>query len=228
MTNREMQSAFELEVVKHDSVEMIESVTIFYWLNEAVTRITKDRYNGINGQESFEQTQKRTDDLSTLVKEERLYLVPGIEGVNKPNSHVATLPSDYWYTVDEEVQAQFPDITNTTSENVRVGITECDHNSYSRKVSDPYSEHIMHYEKAKPLRLYKDNTVEVITDGNYQINFYYIRYIKKPITLSEFGTDCDLAEHMHSEVVQKAVDLYLQSVGDNRYQSHVQETNKNE
>jgi hypothetical protein len=33
-----------------------------------------------------------------------------------------------------------------------------------------------HYEDAKPLRLMYQNNIELITDGNYEITSYYLRY----------------------------------------------------
>ena len=228
MTPRQMQSGFEYELAKHDSSAMVGSDTIFYWLNQAIERLTKLKYSGSEDGKSFEQTQKRIDDLRTLVKEDRLYLLPGIDGLNKPNAYVAELPQDYWFTVHEEVLAKFQDITNTTTTTKRKGVTQCTHDTYNSLVENPYSEHKLHYEDAKPLRLYNGNTVEIITDGNYIIDFYYIRYIKKPITISVDSADCDLAEHTHSEVVTRAVNLYLESTSDPRYQTSKIETNNNE
>lgn len=228
MTPRQMQSSFELELVRHDSSDMVDSNVIFYWLNQAIERLVKIRYTGTEDGRSFEQTQKRTDDLRTLIVEDRLYLLPGIEGLNKPDSYVAELPFNYWFLIGEEVQAQFPNIINTSTIVKRVGITSCTHDTYTYQVEDPYSEHKLHYELAKPLRLFKENTVEIITDGSYTINFYYIRYIKRPLVISVESADCDLAEHMHSEVITKAVSLYLESIKDPRYQTIKLESNTNE
>lgn len=213
MTTRQMQSAFELELARHDSELMIDSNTIIYWLNQGIQRLSKTRYSGSKDGNGFEQSQKRIDDLRTLISEIKLYVLPGVDGVNKPNSSVATLPDDYWFAINEEVIAQFPDITGNFSTTKRIGVTESTHDTYTRQVEDPYSEHILHYEQAKPLRLFKDNTVEIITDGNYQINLYYLRYIKSPVIIDLNGNNCDLPEHMHQEVVMVSTELYLESIG---------------
>ena len=226
MSPREMQYSFEYGVNKYDSSDSVDSSVVFYWLNEAQERIIKTRYSGVNPKgESFEESQKRTDDLRTLIKESRVYLTSGIDGINKPNSYIAALPADYMLMVGEEVLIQFNDLTNTLAITKRVGVTESSSNTYSNQVNDPYSEHRLHYEIAKPLRLFKDNYVELVTDGNYIINFYYIRYIKLPTNIYLGGPNCELPEHMHSEIVNYAVSLYLENTGDNRYQSNKVELN---
>lgn len=237
MTPRQMQSSFEIEVARFDSTirenissdtSMIESHVIFYWLNQAIQRLVKTRYSGTEDGKGFEQTQKRTDDLRTLLKETKLYVLPGVDGVNKPNSFVAILPLDYLLMIDEEVQMQLPDQSGNFTIVVRASVTDCTHDTYSRQIRNPYSEHVSHYEFAKPLRLFNNTTVELITDGNYQINYYYLRYIKRPLEINLTTADCDLPEHMHSEVVTKAVNLYLESISDPRYQTSSIENNINE
>ena len=237
MTPRQMQAAFEMEVARHDSIireavthntELIESHVIFHWLNQAIQRLVKVRYSGTEDGKGFEQTQKRTEDLRTLIKEIKLYVLAGVDGVNKPNSYVAALPNDYLILVDEEVQIQVPDQSGNFTKLARVGVSNCTHDTYSRHVLDPYSEHRLHYEVAKPLRLFNNTTVELVTDGSYTVNYYYLRYIKTPLQITVESDDCDLPEHRHSEVVTKAVTLYLESISDSRYQTSSIESNQNE
>lgn len=229
MTPREMQNAFEREVNIFDSPEIVESDVIFYWLNEAVRRLVNTKYSGVNPKgESFEQTQKRIDDLRTLIRESRLIPTLGIVGINKPNSYIAVLPSDYLYAVGEEVEIQCDDLDGLKTIIKRQGITESTSDTYQRQVSDPYSPHVLHYENAKPLRLFYDSYTELITDGDYSINYYHLRYIKAPLKIYLDGPDCELPVHMHAEVINKAVNLYLENIGDPRYQTNKVELNTNE
>jgi len=229
MTARDMQNGFELEINKFDSDQIIESHIIFYWLNQAQDRLIKTYYSGNNPKgDAFEQTQKRIDDLRPLIKEARLYLTAGVDGINKPNSFIATIPADYWFAVNEEVLIQMPDITGNFTLTKRMSVTQSTLDTYPRQIADPYSEHILHYEQAKPLRLFKENYVELVTDGYYQINFYYLRYIKKPVNIDLETGICELPDHMHTEIVTKAVNLYLENIGDPRYQSNKIELNTNE
>lgn len=225
MTNREMQNSFELTVNKYDSNEIVPSHVIFYWLNKATEVIVKTRYSGLNIKgEGFEQSQKRTDDLRTLLKDTNIATVTG---TLKANSHIADLPADYLFKVSEEAEISYDNLSGDSEVKI-VPVKETTNDTYSFMINDPYSEHRLHYETAKPLRLFNDNTVELISDGNYQVDYYRLRYIKFPDELTINGADSELPEHMHQEVVDKAVNLYLESTGDVRYQSHKVELNTNE
>lgn len=228
MTPREMQSAFEYELVNHDNKNMVESDTIYYWLNQSIIREVKIKFTGTDKGIGFEQNQKRTDDLRTLLKEVKLSVTVGVDGINKLNSYIAIIPSDYWFKINEEVSVRCPDLNGTTTTTKRVSITECTHDTYNKQIIDPYSEHVLHYEDAKPLRLFNGNTVELITDGNYVVSNYYLRYLKSPIIIGIDSDDCDLPEHMHHEIVTSAVRLYLESTKDDRYQTNVRENENNE
>lgn len=65
----ELQEAFELETnTLEDGLNKIPSADIEYWLNNGLNKYIKTRYSGINfKQQGFEQTQKRIDDLRTLI-----------------------------------------------------------------------------------------------------------------------------------------------------------------
>lgn len=62
----------------------------------------------------------------------------------------------------------------------RVGITEVTADNYYEKLNDPYAEHVLHYENAKPLRIFHKDHIEFISDGNYGIMYCYLRYLKAP------------------------------------------------
>lgn len=228
MTPREMQNDFEYKVNRYDSELIIESDIIFHWLNVAQDREVKNRYSGNNQKGiSFEQNQQITEDLSTLVKEEQLAVTPGPLGTDKPNSSSVILPTDLLYTVGEEVTIQFNDIRGQYVITKRQGITECTSDTYTRRVADPYSEHILHYETAKPLRLFKSNYVELVSDGNYSIPLYHIRYIRIPNAITLSGASCELPEHLHQEIVDRAVTLFLASISDSNYETNKVELNQN-
>ena len=112
---------------------------------------------------------------------------------------------------------------------VRQGVTETTSNNYRQDIDNPYSEHVFENNKAKPLRLYRNTDVELITDGQYGITTYYIRYIKQPIEVNySTGTDCDLPEHVHDEVVKLAANMILENIESPRYQTHTIEVNRTE
>ena len=228
MNSTTMHTSFKLECDKTYGLESpsFEREEIDYWLNQGVRSFTKTRYSGLNiKKESFEESQKRIDDLRTLVVEDQISVTATAgTGDYKPNSWLATLPNDYWFTLGEEVDIQYNDIrTPNTDTPKRQGITETTVNNYRTSIDNPYSEHRLHYEEAKPIRLFLGNTVELITDGNYDILYYYLRYLRKPVDIVYGSVDCDLPEHTHDEIVKTAVRMALENIEQPRYGSYAQE-----
>lgn len=211
MTPRQMQDEFELGVNRYDSELMVSSNVVFYWINEAQERLVKTRYSGLNSKgESFEETQKRTDDLRTLITEAT---IATSAGGSKPNSYTADLPDNYFIALGEEVDV------NVDSVITRTGIAQCTVDTYNTAIKNPFSTHNLHYGEAEPLRLFLGNVAELISDGNYSVDNYYLRYLRYPSFITLGGADCELPEHMHKEIVAKAVNLFLESVKDSRYQT---------
>jgi len=227
MTISEMHDAFKLELDKIESLQYPSFTTneIDYWLNRAIREFVKTRYSGINPKrEGFEQSQKRIDDLRTLVRE---VTVPcTITGAIKPNGYVLTdgfgnaqfSTAAYWLSLGEEVS-----ITPTGSTAIRQGVTEITYDEYTYELDNPYSTYRLHYGKAKPLRLFYNNTIEFISDGTYAVNNAYIRYIKSPVEVVYSTIDCDLPENTHDEIVSLSVRLALENIEQPRHQSYSQE-----
>lgn len=73
MTDRGFQIEFErrLQLMDPNLVikDKLSSDTIISFINEAIDKFYKTRYSGVNFKaQGFEQTQKRIDDLRTLIK----------------------------------------------------------------------------------------------------------------------------------------------------------------
>jgi hypothetical protein len=227
-----MHIAVKLEVDKTSALELpsFEPEEIDFWLNNAIHKFGKTKYSGMNIKgTSFEQTQKRIDDLRTLIK---VYsdTTSTTGSIDSTNGYTFQLPvdgsaigdEDYWFTLSEEATIEV-DSTET-----RVGIVECTMDEYRQKIDDPYSEHKLHYTLAKPLRLFINNTVELISDGNYTVNDYHLVYLRVPVTVvvtAGSQVDCDLPEHTHDEIVKLAVSMMLENIEQPRYQTYQNEVN---
>ena len=222
----------KLEHDKTSALELpsFEPEEIDFWINMAIRRFGKTRYGGISSKgTSFEQTQKRIDDLRTLIK---VYSDPsGIAGsIDSTKGYTFQLPiegselgdEDYWFALAEEVT-----ITVDAVE-TKVGVIESTLDEYRFRVDDPFSEHILHYGSAKPIRLFHGNSVELISDGNYTVDDYHLTYLRKPVDVdisAETPVDCDLPEHTHDEIVKLAVNMMLENIEQPRYQTHMNEVN---
>lgn len=207
-----MHTAVKLELDKTSALELpaFEPEEIDFWLNEAVESFI------LKNVEDFEKDQKAIENLRTLIVETTL--TPAA-GTAKPTSYVATLPATYKYRVGEEVTIFYTDALGS-AQTARQGVTECTVDRYPIMIENPFSEHKLHYGKAKPLRMFIGNTVELVTDGNYSVTYYYLRYIKEQATISLSGSiSCDLPVVTHRKIVKIAVNKMLENIGDERYQT---------
>ena len=194
MTIEQMHSAVKLGLDKSEGLTYaaFEPEEIDHWLNEAIDRFIKTRYSGVNvKRESFEQSQKRTEDLKNLVKE--IVLTPAVspateaDGIYtlsfKPNSYriqAVNMPADYLLFLNDEVAISFNNEVTGAATTLRTYPTDCTSDSYSAKVNDPYGEHRLHLGTARPLRIFSSKGVELVTDGQYTITSYFLKYLRKP------------------------------------------------
>lgn len=199
----------------------LPSDTIMSFINEAIDKFWKTRYSGLNfKQRGFEQDQKRTDDLRTLVTK-RTYKDIDITKVNQ-EEYTVTLPDDYVILLGDTAGIAPADgITNDCWEKDSEGNYKVKYSdtiegtieTVDRIKENSLSEYHLKYTKAKPIRLIQDNTITLYTDGNYKVAEYTIEYLKRPskVTLVDTPTDeyTDLPAHTHMEIVKIAVQLIL-------------------
>jgi len=226
MTLAEMHIEFKVGLDKTDSLNYpnFEPEEIDIWLNRAQDRFVKTRYVHNNKTETFEETQKRTDDLRTIVTE--VTLIPSATQVpTKPNGILFDLPNGtlgpdiYWFAINEECEIRYEDCNGSWVDE-RTGVYATTHNDYDKMVDDPFNKP----NKDVVLRLMHGTWAELITDGSYTINRYFLRYVRQPIRLDivTFPTmSCELAEHTHAEIVDMAVTLALENIASPRLQSHM-------
>ena len=115
----------------------------------------------------------------------------------------------------------------------RVDVKPMQHDDYNKIVTDPFNRPCLD-EKGKSLlrRLEFQSKFEIIfPHDDYIFDSYILRYIRKPrrISLSlpaPTGTDCELADHTHQEIVEMAVSSMLENTESGRYQSNLNELSK--
>jgi len=216
MTSREMQIAFEIEANIQDPTNKLSTIEIYYWLNRGVDKFVKTRYDGYNNKrEGFEESQKRIDDLRTLIKE---VVINTSAGSNKPNSYIATLPNDYMFSVGEEAAITYTNLQSQTITS-RQGLIEITTDRYRKELDNPLSDFTLQNDWAYPLRLFYNTYVELISDGQYTIPTFYLRYIKIPVII-DGNNDCDLPLQSHIEIVKFAVQMFIENQVSNRYQTY--------
>lgn len=199
----------------------LPSDTIISFINEAIDKFWKTRYSGLNyKQRGFEQDQKRTDDLRTLVTK-HTYKDTDISKINQVE-YTVTLPDDYVILLGDTAGISPADgVINNCWEKDALGNYKIKYSdtiegtieTVDRIKENSLSEYHLTYTKAKPIRLIQDNTITLYTDGQYKVSEYTIEYLKKPskVDLKTNPTDeyTDLPSHTHMEVVKLAVQLIL-------------------
>lgn len=211
MTVLDMHQAFKIEFDKLDSVNYpnILPEEIDFLLNKAQDRFVKQRYGTNNTKrQSFEEIQKRTDDLKALVKTAILTPLPSNSENIDPNAQFVELPIDYWFIIHERAQIGFTDCHNLQTQST-VNINVIKHDNFNNIIKNPFQKP----SKSKVLRLMADNKTELIHSSDSVIVRYYLRYIKKPVRISiSTPTDCELSDHTHDEIVNEAVSIALETL----------------
>lgn len=103
-----------------------------------------------------------------------------------------------------------------------VDALECTIENFTSRKENPLSEHRLHRNYAKPLRLSANNVIHLETDTNYYFTNYKLLYISTPILInyqSPYTEFTYISEQAHDEIVSIAVRLALENVSDPRYQT---------
>lgn len=232
----ELQEAVEIEIAKlDDNLTKPSSNITEYFLNTALDKYWKTRYSSNNfKREGFEQTQKRIDDLRTLIVEYN-YESAEITTVNN-KLYTVILPDDYVLLLGDIAYI-------VPADGVENNCWEKDDNgNYIPRDSDTIegtietidrirenslSEYHLRYTKARPIRLLINDLIRLYTDGKYKVSKYTIQYLRKPnkidIHTNPFGEYTDMPQHTHLEIVKLAAQLYIENQADPRYNSYTQE-----
>lgn len=218
MTATEFHIAFKLGLDKIDSENYPNFISseVDFILNQAQERIVKQRL-GLNNikREGFEETQKRTDDLRTIVVSTTI-IPNNPTSTNKPGGRYCNLPSDYYFAVNEDCDLEVQDCNGKLSLTKNVLIKPIRHDNYSKVIYDPFNQP---YE-GQILRLMTEGKVELIADLNHIVKKYYLRYIKKPQSIDiTIPQSTDLPEHLHQEIVEEAVYIALENIQAQRNQT---------
>lgn len=241
------------------------------WINNTCSFPTNIYVMSINDLLYNEDWRSAAATFSSLGDDNTMYLSGNYNGIGGTGIILAMI-SD-------------PDVYVQKSNLIDLPVADADLNSYIMRMTDPLGEHIMNYDFAKPLRLFRDDVVEIITDGTYYPFYYSITYLAKPMrvnsievtitsntsgeveedfvyevggasgsvvkynnslynygerfigvkdsssflnvsgtpTVTSVKVDCDLPEHTHDEIVNMAVDLALENIESQRFQSHLSE-----
>jgi hypothetical protein len=213
------------------------------FLTQAQEEIIKNYYNPKSNrlQEGFEKTEKRRQDIGAIVKtftSNQPFIDTSSQISNR--SLYFLLPNDNWLITYESVKIS----ANNTCYNDSIieNVVPVKLDEYSTLIKNPFKKPDFN----TVFRLTSDNflnakRVEIIYGEGYLPIEYKIRYIKKPkpiiletltqgLTIDGISTqsDCELNDIVHREILNRAIELALESTGNPRLQSKTQLNTRNE
>lgn len=191
------------------------------FLTKSQEDIAVELYSGRNSlRTSFEETEEMRRYLSKLVKEAKLE--PITTSNNSPlgidsKSKFFTLPADLWFITYESVSISDGKCNSMTSMDV-YPVTQDEYHKIKRNPFRGANDR-------RSLRFdLSDGIVEIVS--KYTVTEYYLRYLRKlqPIVLVDLGdeqsiegvsavSECELPETLHQRILDRAVQLTLQSRG---------------
>ena len=223
LTNYEREIGLIDDVVKKPAVD-----DSLYWLNQAIAKFTKLRFNGdFVHKTSYEQNEKRTNDLINL------YRSASCKPVKKQGDgylkYSITYPEDFLYALNEDVV-----ICNTKGGNsMPVSVFECTADSFMYRIMNKLTDFHYHRGHARPIRVKTSTGCNLLTDGKYYIQKYTLGYIRQPeeLTLENpFDEYTDFSDDVLFEIIKMAAQMYIENNTDSekRYQTILNEVNTQE
>lgn len=231
MTNIQILAAFEREINQIDDVlNKPATDDSLYWLNQAVYKFCKTRFNG-NAPHftSYEQNEKRTKDLINLFVSSDLNLSTVDESRATYNKYTLTYPKEMMFVLNEDVVIDSID----GGHELDTSVFECTADSFMYRVNNTLTDfHYRHY-KARPLRVKTQNGCDLLTDKKYKITKYTLGYLRNPNKISLENPKAeysDFPDVIMSEIIKMAAQMYIESQipMQQRYQTISNEVNTQE
>lgn len=231
MTNIQILAAFEREINQIDDVlNKPATDDSLYWLNQAVYKFCKTRFNG-NAPHftSYEQNEKRTKDLINLFVSTDLNLSTVDASRATYNKYEVTYPEKMMFVLNEDVVIDSID----GGHELDTSVFECTADSFMYRVNNTLTDfHYRHY-KARPLRVKTQNGCDLLTDKKYKITKYTLGYLRNPNKISLENPKAeysDFPDVIMSEIIKMAAQMYIESQipMQQRYQTISNEVNTQE
>lgn len=219
MSIQEFHYAFKLSMDRIDTLSNIDfnPAEIDFFLNEAQTVFINQRFSGLSNMKykGVEATQKRVDDLSTLVI--KYPLQPAINPVKDSGVYevnLSKLEFPYFH-----IMSAYADVITSPNCEEQILLKFVQHDDYRELLKDPFNsphEEFLPYNFG--LSSDRVNPSIYIYPGPYQVKKVYIEYIKQPARMSLGNytyidgttyppTTSDLPTYTHNELVDLAVQI---------------------
>lgn len=238
-----MQMMFELKATSTYGaiVDKPTSKETEFWINAGLDILYKTRWSGINSKRlAYEQDQKRIEDLRNLKRHAHITLGSSdTEWVIYPTyaRYDFKLPANYFITTGESVTIRPTKASllkcwergpDGEPAHAITTLIECTDDNIDEKLTNSLSDHRFHGTRTRPLRVHNHDVISVYTDTNYEPTSLHITYLKKPDKIDIHTNPqmeyMEFPEHLHSEIVNTGVRLYLENKANPRYNTFASET----
>ena len=217
---------FEREIgLLDNSVDKPSTDDSLFWLNQAVAKFYKQRFNGdFIHDTSYEQTEKRREDLINLYKSIQYSKDDMTIDQSQPSydSFKVIYPKDFQFALNEDVI-----ISDKNGEHkMNTCMFECTSDSFMYRVNNNLTDFHYRFHRARPLRVRLKDGCLLLTDKQYDVDTYVLGYLRKPkeITLDNpFDEYDDFQDIIIPEIIKIAAQMYLENKKDERYKTITQE-----
>lgn len=220
MRTIDLIASFELEINALDkSISKPVTDDSLYWINQAVIKFVKDRFNGNTPKRtSYEQNEKRTRDLINLLKEQKDFDVSTNTEHPSYNEYEYTYPTDMMFVLNEDI------IISDLNDEYQMDtcVFECTADNFMYRVNNSLTDFHYRYHRARPLRVRTKDGFRLLTDKKYKIKNYTLGYLKIPeeITNEDPYKDCkDFEDYTWVEIIKIAAQMYVENQSDPRYKT---------
>ena len=222
MSGIDLIASFELEINKIDDiVEKPVTDDSIYWINQAVMKFVKDRFNGnAPKRTSYEQNEKRTRDLVKLFNEVEIPVAQPNTSHANYDAYTFTYPTNpkMLYVLNEDVV-----ISDLNDENqMDTCVFECTADSFMYRINNSLTDFHYRYHRARPLRIRTKEGFKLLTDGKYKILNYTLGYLKMPEEITNEDPEReyeDFKDNIWMEIIKIAAQMYVENQGDLRYKT---------
>ena len=216
-------ASLELEINKlNDAINKPLTDDSLYWINQAVVKFVKDRFNGnAPKRTSYEQNEKRTRDLINLLREDKIEEFTVSSHVNY-DQYEYHYPSDMMFVLNEDVVI---DSVNGGYE-MDTCVFECTADSFMYRINNKLTDFHYRFHRARPLRVRTKDGFRLLTDKNYKIQSYTLGYLKVPTEITNedpFKDYKDFEDYTWLEIIKIAAQMYIENQSDPRYKTITQE-----
>ena len=220
MTQVEILKAFETEIgLINDSINKPLTEDSVYWLNQAISKFIKLRFNGdLVHKQGFEQTEKRREDLKCLIKD-HTYTQFKYTSNTLYDSYYVEYQPDMLYIINESAV-----ITDMKDNNpYSTSIFECTRDNFMYRITNSLTDFHYSFHKARPIRVIDANGCSLLTDRNYKVKEYTLGYIRKPkeinLSIDPTGEYQDFEDNVMYEIIKIAAQMYLENTKNERYKT---------